>query len=64
MCYNDYKGVVPSDMDEFGPVYLPTAAAGDVTLTAAVMQFDHTIYLDDLGQTIYSPPISILRTDQ
>lgn len=44
MCFVSYEGIVPSDEDDFGPVLLPSAGAGPVSLTAVVMVFDHTLY--------------------
>lgn len=43
-CVVSYEGIVPSDMDDFGPVLLPSSGVGKVSLTAVVMISDHTIY--------------------
>lgn len=44
LCFQSYTGIVPNDDDSFGPLALPAAGAGEATLTAVVMQFDHTEY--------------------
>jgi hypothetical protein len=66
-CYVDYRGIVPSDDDEFGPVFLPRAdAAGTVDLTVAVSTAYHEIHMyeDGMGmeRTVYSS-IQIERSD-
>lgn len=61
-CDAGYNGVVPSNDDSFGPVLLPASAAGMVTLTAVVAEFDHTTYVDDMGDRVFSQ-IQILRSD-
>jgi hypothetical protein len=65
-CQARYNGIVPNDetvdTNQFGPVLLPASGAGDVELTALVMDSEHIRYLDEMGQPVYSS-ITILRTD-
>jgi hypothetical protein len=61
-CDAGYNGVVPSNDDSFGPVLLPASAAGMVTLTAVVAEADHTTYVDEMGDRVFSQ-IQILRSD-
>ncbi|PRQ02395.1 hypothetical protein ENSA5_23220 [Enhygromyxa salina] len=62
LCVVGYVGIVPSNDDEFGPVFLPKSAAGMVTLTALIKNSDHTTYLDDMEEPVWSE-IQILRTN-
>jgi hypothetical protein len=63
LCFAAYEGIVPSDENSFGPVLLPAAGAGMVTLTAVVMDFEHFVYLDETtGGPIFSS-INILRSN-
>jgi hypothetical protein len=63
MCFVSYEGIVPSDDNDFGPVLLPSAGAGPVTLTAIIMLSDHTIYRDENSMPVFSS-IEIQRTNQ
>lgn len=62
LCVAGYNGVVPNDMDDFGPVLLPESGAGTKTLTAVVMNPDHTLYTDDMDEPVFSS-IEIIRTN-
>jgi hypothetical protein len=66
LCFYDFNGLVPSNDDAFGPLYLPESEEGPVSLTAMVMNFDHLAYTytDEMGMEryVYSS-IEILRTD-
>jgi hypothetical protein len=65
-CQARYNGIVPNDetddTNQFGPVLLPASGAGEVELTAQVMDSEHFAYFDELGEPVYSS-ITILRTD-
>jgi hypothetical protein len=61
-CMAGYAGIVPSNENDFGPLNLPAAGAGMVTLTAVVMNPDHTLYHDDMGEPVWSQ-IEILRSN-
>ena len=62
LCQVGYNGVVPSDDDDFGPVVLPSAGAGMVTLTALIADSDHSTYLDELDEPVFSES-RFLRTN-
>ena len=61
LCEAAYSGVVSND-DSFDPVILPDASAGMVTITALVAEFDHTSYVDDEGNPVFSE-IQVLRSN-
>lgn len=64
-CIQGYVGVVPNNMSNIGPVNLPSAGAGPVTLTAVLMNPDHTVFDPDPeveGDEVFSQ-IQILRTN-
>jgi hypothetical protein len=67
MCLYPYIAIVPSSDDEFGPALLHESDAGTASLTAVVMNDDHTpyTYTDGMGMEryVYSS-IEILRTDE
>jgi hypothetical protein len=62
LCFQAYEGIVPSNDDTFGPVLLPAAGAGPVSLVAVIMDFEHFIYLENGTDPIYSS-IDILRSN-
>ena len=62
LCQAGYAGVVPSDDDEFGPVFLPDSAAGTFKLTALIAESNHTTFLDENEMPVFSE-IEILRSD-
>jgi hypothetical protein len=66
LCFLDYEGIVPSEDDEFGPVLLSESDAGTFSMTATVVNFDHTFYMytDEMGMQRYvHSSIEIERTD-
>jgi len=66
LCATDYSGVVPDDKDEFGPVFLPEAGAGPVTLTGVIANANHTLFTIGEGEEeriVFSEPIEILRSN-
>ena len=59
-CEDGHNGVVPSPEDPFGPMIIPSESAGEVTLTALVRNSDHSRYLDDEGEAVWSQ-VQVLR---
>lgn len=61
-CLARYNGIVPDNTNDFGPVSLPDSASGPATLTALIMESDHTMFEVSENVGIFSQ-IEILRTD-
>jgi hypothetical protein len=62
LCFQAYEGIVPSNDSTFGPVLLPAAGAGSVSMVAVVMDFEHFIFLENGTDPIFSA-IDILRSN-
>jgi hypothetical protein len=66
LCFLSYEGIVPSSEYEFGPILLHESDPATVSLTVAVVNSDHTLYVytDGMGMQRYvHSSIEIERTD-